>query len=107
MGKNKALMAVVAKLVATFHPNLIYLFGSQARGDSGPDSDFDLLILLEKREETRVKLAQKAYLALWEIEEVIPCDIVVYAKDEFNRYRNIIGTLPEIVAREGKTLYAA
>jgi predicted nucleotidyltransferase len=31
---------LVKRIVTKFHPEKIILFGSQARGDAGPDSDF-------------------------------------------------------------------
>jgi predicted nucleotidyltransferase len=33
---------VVRRLVDLYQPERVYLFGSAARGDSGPDSDLDL-----------------------------------------------------------------
>ncbi len=29
-----------------YQPHRIYLFGTKARGDAGPDSDFDILIVV-------------------------------------------------------------
>ena len=37
---------MVKRIVRKFHPEQIILFGSQARGDAGPDSDVDLLIVM-------------------------------------------------------------
>jgi hypothetical protein len=36
----------VRRLVEAYHPERIYLFGSKARGDAGPDSDFDLMVIV-------------------------------------------------------------
>lgn len=35
---------IVARLISAYHPRRIYLFGSRARGDAHPDSDYDLLV---------------------------------------------------------------
>jgi predicted nucleotidyltransferase len=40
------LAEIVRRLVAAYQPERIYLFGSAARGDSGPDSDYDLLVIV-------------------------------------------------------------
>jgi HEPN domain-containing protein len=37
---------LVRRLVETFDPLAIYLFGSRARGDAGDDSDYDLMLVL-------------------------------------------------------------
>ena len=40
------LAPLVSAVRATFKPAEIWLFGSRARGDSRPDSDWDLLVVL-------------------------------------------------------------
>ena len=40
-------MEITRRLVEYYHPERIYLFGSAARGDSGPDSDLDVLIEID------------------------------------------------------------
>ncbi len=35
---------VVRRLVEAYNPERIYLFGSVARGESGPDSDCDIMV---------------------------------------------------------------
>src|ERR1035437_10950165 len=37
---------VVRRLSEVYHPLRIYLFGSAARGDGGPDSDYDLMVIV-------------------------------------------------------------
>ena len=37
---------MVRRLVKQFDPDQIILFGSHARGDAGPDSDIDLLVVM-------------------------------------------------------------
>jgi hypothetical protein len=44
VANDPTLAEIVRRLVETFQPLRIYLFGSKARGDAGPDSDYDLLI---------------------------------------------------------------
>lgn len=48
MGKNLTLEKI-SKSIQTSDPNAIaYLFGSRARGDFRPDSDWDILILIDQ-----------------------------------------------------------
>ena len=37
---------MVRRLVDAYHPERVYLFGSVARGDAGPDSDYDLMVVV-------------------------------------------------------------
>jgi predicted nucleotidyltransferase len=44
---------ITRRIVETSHPEKIILFGSYARGTSGPDSDLDLLVIVPNVEHTR------------------------------------------------------
>ena len=39
------LAEIVRRLVEGFHPERVYLFGSRARRDAGPDRDYDLMVV--------------------------------------------------------------
>jgi predicted nucleotidyltransferase len=43
---DPALAEAVRRLVEAYQPECVYLFGSVARGDAGPDSDYDLLVVV-------------------------------------------------------------
>ena len=85
-----------------FHPERIILFGSHARGDAGPDSDVDLLIVTPLSGSKREKQVE-IRLALRDIR--VPKDIVVTTPEEFNWRKEIPGTVERPAAREGKVLY--
>ena len=38
---------MVKRIVKRFQPKQVILFGSHARGDAGPDSDVDLLVVMD------------------------------------------------------------
>lgn len=40
------LAPLLSRLVARYRPEQIWLFGSRARGEAGPESDWDLLVAL-------------------------------------------------------------
>ena len=46
--EDETLQEAVARLVDGLHPRAIILFGSQARGTSRPDSDYDLLVISDE-----------------------------------------------------------
>jgi len=46
MPRDQAIAEITRRLVDYYHPERIYLFGSAARGDCGPDSDLDFCVVL-------------------------------------------------------------
>lgn len=46
MTRDDAIAEITRKLVDFYRPVRIYLFGSVARGDDGPDSDLDFLVVV-------------------------------------------------------------
>ena len=62
-GDHPAIGKIVRRLIKAYEPDRIYLFGSTARGDSGPDSDYDLMVVVPDGappERRRSRLAQAA-----------------------------------------------
>ena len=59
------LAEIVQRLVELLQPERIYLFGSRARGDAGPDSDYDLMVVVSRLTEPAYRLAQRAHSVLW------------------------------------------
>src|ERR1039457_1004469 len=46
MTQDQAIAEITRRLVDYYQPERIYLFGSAARGDGGPDSDLDFCVVL-------------------------------------------------------------
>ena len=44
--RHPDLAEIVRRIVAAYEPERVYLFGSYARGDAGPDSDYDILVVV-------------------------------------------------------------
>jgi uncharacterized protein len=97
------LTEITQRIVAISDPQQIILFGSQARGDAGPDSDLDLLVVKEEVESPRAEAA-RIYRALAGLR--IPVDIIVARSDYVRRHRDVVGTIVRPALREGKVLYA-
>ena len=94
---------MVDRIVRGFAPSNIILFGSHARGDAGPDSDVELLIVMPVCRSKRRK-AVEIGVALHDIR--LPKDIIVTTPDEFEWRKDTIGTVECPAWREGKVLYA-
>jgi len=91
-------------IAAHFHPRKVILFGSHARGDAGADSDVDLLVVAEVNGSRRdLRLDIRAAVGRFPI----PKDIVVVTPEEFEAYRDAVGTIVRPAVREGIVLYDA
>ncbi|HEX7181753.1 MAG TPA: nucleotidyltransferase domain-containing protein [Thermoanaerobaculia bacterium] len=101
--ERKEIRQMVRRIVSRFQPDKIILFGSHARGDAGPNSDVDLLIVMPFSGSKREKQVE-VRLALRSIR--IPKDIVVTTPEEFLWRQEIPGTIERPAALEGRVLYA-
>ena len=94
----------VERLVGALRPKAIYLFGSQARGEAGPDSDFDLMIVVPGNDRTRTdpgrpyEILRGTGLAI---------DALLLSEERFEHRLHVRASLPATVADEGRVLYAA
>ncbi len=102
---NPFLAEIVQRLVQTFQPERIYLFGSQARGEAGPDSDYDILMVVKASPLPRYRRDQAAFHAVTGVG--VSKDILVLTREEFDRGRTVLCSLPATIEREGRLLYAA
>jgi uncharacterized protein len=90
------------RIVRRFRPRRIILFGSQARGDAGPESDVDLLVVLDEVDNARdVRTAIR--LALGNLP--IGKDVLVTTPRLIEEYGELVGTVLRPALREGITIY--
>ena len=94
---------IVKRIVKKFAPERIILFGSQARGDAGPDSDIDLLIVMPV-EGSAYEKSLEISLAL--PHGPIPVDVIVTTPEAYAWRKEVVGTIEWPAAREGKVVYA-
>jgi len=94
---------VVDRLVKTYDPIEIYLFGSYAWGHPDEESDLDLLIVVEKSESPSFKRPIKGHKAL--LDFMISKDILVYTKDEFKKFSSDITRFSYKIKNKGKRVY--
>ena len=98
---------VVAAIVASVHPQAVLLFGSRARGDFKPDSDFDLAIVAADGSERR-RIAMNAYESLARVPgRSVGVDVVVLTPRLISAERNLVGSIVRAVVREGVAVYGS
>ena len=96
---------LLGRVVAAGHPRAIWLFGSRARGNHHPRSDFDFLAVFPDDdpdvEGRRSKMAE-AVAALG-----VGVDVVACTTGEFESCRDTVGSLIRVVHQEGREVYAS
>jgi uncharacterized protein len=93
---------MIHRIVERFQPDRVILFGSHATGKATGESDIDLLVVMAVEGSRRSK-ANEIDLAL--ADRTVPIDVVVVTPGQFERERNMIGTIVREAVREGKTIY--
>ncbi|MBF0182006.1 MAG: nucleotidyltransferase domain-containing protein [Magnetococcales bacterium] len=93
-------------IVETADPEQVILFGSHARGEAQGDSDFDLLVV----ESAPFGPERSRYREMARLEKAmmrfpVATDILVYSREEIERWRNATCHLVYRALREGKVLY--
>jgi predicted nucleotidyltransferase len=82
----------------------IILFGSRARGNAKEDSDWDFLVVVDKKlsfnQKWDIIINIKRELAKLKI----PNDIIINSIEEFEERKNNVGYITYYAVREGKTL---
>ena len=92
------------RLVKTYSPVAIYLFGSYAWGKPSEDSDLDLLIVIEHSEEKTYKRLYPGQKALFGLG--VSKDLIVYTQEEFEKYSNDATSLCYKIKRDGELIYS-
>jgi uncharacterized protein len=99
---EKLIRQVTDTIVEKFHPRRVVLFGSYARGDAGPDSDLDLMVEMESDLSPfrrAVEVSKAFRFRDWAL------DVFVYTPREVAANRGVLGTLIDLIEKEGRTLY--
>lgn len=90
-------------VVAYFRPRRVILFGSAARGVAGPDSDYDLLVVLDDdapAEKLTLKAGYEARRPYRRAADVIPV-----REQTFRENARIAGTLSREAAEAGIVVF--
>ncbi len=101
--KKKTIDEVTLRLINEFHPEKIFLFGSNAWGKPDKNSDLDFMVIIPESNTTPVKRSSRAYKCMRGIR--FPIDILVKTTKEFNEYAEVFASLESQILEKGKILY--
>jgi uncharacterized protein len=95
--------AVLDALVRRFDPVRVILFGSRARGDAGPDSDWDLMVVVDDDLPPERRTVRAAFEAI--AGTGVAADVVPVRASAFADMRDVVNSLPWFAATEGLVVY--
>jgi predicted nucleotidyltransferase len=99
---EKEIQSITTQLIEKYGPEKIILFGSAARGDTGPDSDADFLII---KKQTPYYGSDRIRELSPIIERNIPVDFLIYRPEEFEKRLEMGDPFLKAILREGRVLY--
>ncbi|MBI4279832.1 MAG: nucleotidyltransferase domain-containing protein [Armatimonadetes bacterium] len=99
---RETLDEIVRRIVETVHPEKIILFGSAARGQMGPHSDVDLLVI--KSNVDSLQAMADIYRNLYGVGEAV--DVNVATPEDVERYGGVHALVIKPALTEGIVVYA-
>lgn len=105
MNREDVVRDVVARLVAYYQPERIYLIGSTARGEDRPESDLDFVVVLPDDAPREMLTGGQVHRKLRGVPA--PVDVVPFRRGTFEQRAEWLMSLPAIALREGKLEYEA
>jgi len=97
---------IVKAIVEASDPDRIILFGSAARGETGPDSDVDLLVIEKESSfqgRSRWSESSRIRRALWRFP--VPIDVLLFTPEEVEKWKDSTNHVIARSMREGRVLY--
>lgn len=101
---EEILQEIVRRIVEVAQPEKIILFGSAVRGEMGPNSDVDLLVI-KGGEFNQSSLVGDIYMNLHGVGQAV--DVILVTPEQVERYRNTHCLVIAPALREGKEIYNA
>ena len=93
---------IVRRIVDTAQPERVILFGSRARGDARPNSDYDVLVI-KHSDEPRYRRSAPLYVALADLP--VEVEVMVYTPEEVDDWSQVSQAIVTTAVREGTTIY--
>lgn len=99
------LKQIIDSIIQTLEPKMIYLYGSYAYGQPTDESDIDLLVVVDNKQQDTIKMTTRAYIALQGLK--LPVEINVVTMDTFEECKHWFVSVEKEATEKGKLLYAA
>ena len=93
---------IIRRIAEVAEPERVILFGSGSRGEMGPNSDLDLLVV-KSGEYHRGRLTEEIYMHLFGVGQAV--DVVVVTPEDVERFRDALSLVIAPAVQEGKVVY--
>lgn len=93
---------ILRRIVDAAQPEKVILFGSRARGDAHPNSDYDLLVI-KQSDEPRYRRSASLYVALADLP--VEVEVMVYTPQEVEEWSQVPQAFITTAVREGAMIY--
>ena len=100
--KQEVLADFIRRVVESAQPERIILFGSAARGEMGPNSDVDLLVVKRGKFDHR-RLTGDIYMSLRGVGQAV--DVVLVTPEQVERHQDTHWMVIAPALREGREVY--
>ena len=104
MSDNSIINNIINAILGVITPDKIILFGSRARGDARPDSDYDILVIASKIED-ELKTERQLYRALLNFNDPVGVDIIVKNPENIDKSINMVVSVVKKALNEGIVIY--
>lgn len=94
---------VVRRIAEKFHPKKIILFGSYARGNPRPESDVDILVVMD----TKLKESQQSLQIRRHLNLLFGLDLILYTPKRLEERIAMGDYFVQDILEEGKVMYEA
>lgn len=81
---------------------MVILFGSYAQGNPTKDSDLDLLVI---KDDSTPNIQRNRLVRSFLQDLFIPVDVIVKSSEEFEKYKDIVGSVVYSANKYGRILY--
>ena len=98
---NETIKELISRIAAQFQPKQIILFGSYAYGKPRPESDVDLLVVMD----THLRESEQALRIRQHVNPLFGVDILVYTPARFEQRLNLGDSFLKEITEKGLVMY--
>jgi len=101
MDKNKEIFELIKATVCKYLPDAeVLLFGSRARKDAKPDSDYDILVITNVELDPKQKLPLKTTIRKELLKSGVRSDILIQSRKEVKKKKRLPGHIIKNILSE-------